>query len=394
MGTVSYYLDARRLKKNGKAPLKIAVSYGANKRFFIPAHVDLAPTQWCGRVTRRSDKYELQQILDEYLNKVEIEVLKMTWSKEIYNLPQKIIRSKLEQAMQASMTKPTIVQLLERFIEEKSKENTKKVYLNTLSKIKEFCGDDTVITEMDKNFLKRFDGFLVSQGLRTNTRGIHMRNLRAIYNEAIDLKYVSVDDYPFRTFVIKKEDTLKRNIPPAKIRDIYNYHTDPRKKQYADMFMLMFFFRGINIVDLCHLKEITSDGYIEYRRSKTGGMLRVKVEPEAMEIIERYRGKKYLLNILDRYKNYKDYAHRLNDNLRKLTDETGEPIYEKLSTYYTRHSWGTIAASKELQFSQDLIGAALGHKKKTVTDIYIEYDYTIIDDANRHLIDWVLYGRL
>ena len=394
MGTVSFYLDTRRVKKNGKAPLKIAVSYGANKRFFIPAHVDLSPNQWCGRVTKRSDKFALQEILDDYLNKVEVEVLKMTWSKEIYRLPQKIVKERLATAMQTSLSVPTIVDLFQRIIEEKNKESTKQVYINTLHKIKEFCGVNTLITEVDKVFVKRFDSFLEKEGLRINTRGIHLRNLRAVVNEAIDMKYLSSDDYPFRTYSIKKEETLKRNISPAKIREIYNYNDDPQKKQYADMWMLMFFFRGINIIDLCHLTEITKDGYIEYRRSKTGGPLRVKVEPEALQIINRYKGEKYLLNILDRYKNYKDYAHRLNDNLRKLRNEEGNIIFDKLSTYYTRHSWGTIAASKELRYSEEIIGHALGHKKKTVTDIYIEYDYSIIDDANRQLIDWVLYERL
>lgn len=394
MGTVNFYLDTRRIKKNGKAPLKIAISYGTNKRFLIPAHIDLMPNQWCGQITRRADRYELQRILDDYLNKVEIEVMKLTWSREIYSLSPKEIKNKLSRAMHAVLAKPTIVELFDKFIQEKSKNSTKLVYINTLKKIQEFCGSEYLISEVDKTFLKRFDSFLAEEGLRVNSRSIHLRNLRAVYNEAIDQKYVSVNDYPFRTFTIKKEETLKRNISPAKIRQIYNYSADPQKKQYADMFMLMFFFRGINIIDLCHLREITSDGYIEYRRSKTEKMLRVKVEPEALEIIERYRGKKYLLNIMDRYRNYKDYAHRLNANLKKLTDEEGNIIFDKLSTYYTRHSWGTIAASKELQFSQDIIGNALGHRRKTVTDIYIEYDYTIIDDANRRLMDWVLYGRL
>ena len=63
--------------------------------------------------------------------------------------------------------------------------------------------------------------------------------------------------------------------------------------------MLIFYLAGINAVDLFHLKEITN-GFIEYRRAKTGRLYTIRVEPEAMEIIERYRGKNYLLNILDR----------------------------------------------------------------------------------------------
>ena len=37
-------------------------------------------------------------------------------------------------------------------------------------------------------------------------------------------------------------------------------------------------------------------------------MYDIKVEPEAMEIINKYRGKNYLINVLDRYDNYKDLS--------------------------------------------------------------------------------------
>lgn len=47
-------------------------------------------------------------------------------------------------------------------------------------------------------------------------------------------------------------------------------------------------------------------------------MFSIKVEPEAQAIIDKYRGKNYLLDVLDTYGNYKDFTHRMNENLRKI----------------------------------------------------------------------------
>ena len=52
--------------------------------------------------------------------------------------------------------------------------------------------------------------------------------------------------------------------------------------------MLTFFLIGINKADLYELESI-DNGYITYRRNKTGRIISVKVEPEAAEIIERLR---------------------------------------------------------------------------------------------------------
>lgn len=144
------------------------------------------------------------------------------------------------------------------------------------------------------------------------------------------------------------------------------------------MFKLIFFLIGINMVDLCGLKEV-NNVRIEYNRAKTHRLYSVKVEPEAMEIIDRYRGKTHLLDIMDRYGDYKDYMKRMNRELQRMghVERVGlggkkfiTPLFPKLSTYWARHTWATIAA--ELDIPKETIAAALGHKLgNTTTAIYI-----------------------
>ena len=136
------------------------------------------------------------------------------------------------------------------------------------------------------------------------------------------------------------------------------------------MFKLIFFLVGINIVDLCNLMEI-NNGRIEYYRAKTNRLYSIKVEPEAMDIINKYRGEKYLLNIMDNRSDYKSFVSRMNKEMKRIgkVERVGrggkkifEPLLPGISTYWARHSWATIAA--DLDIPKETIAAALGHGRK------------------------------
>ncbi len=282
----------------------------------------------------------------------------------------------------------------------KERKSTREIYLLTLRRMADF--DPALETrdfkDITVDWLTRFDLFLARTSKSKNGRNVHLRNIRAVFNAAIDDEITSC--YPFRRFRIKPVPTPKRSLSVEKLRQLFAYPVEHYAVQYLDMFKLIFLLIGINMVDLYDLTGITSDGRIEYTRAKTGRAYSIKVEPEALEIIERYRGRRKLLYIADNYDNYKDYMHRMNRALQ----ETGENVHGKhgsrtlvapfcpnITTYWARHSWATIAAS--LDIPKETIAAALGHGGNTVTDIYIDFDRTKVDQANRRVIDWVLYNK-
>ena len=170
-----------------------------------------------------------------------------------------------------------------------------------------------------------------------------------------------------------------------------------------DWFFLIFYLIGINAVDLFSLTEIIN-GRVEYRRSKTGRLYSIKVEPETMAIIERYRGQQHLFSFADEYQDHRTWLNRTNRTLRVVGPveivprKNGRPgkkqrtgLFPHISTYWARHTWATIAA--ELDVPKETIAAALGHGGQTVTDIYINFDSKKIDEANRKVIDYVLYDK-
>lgn len=286
----------------------------------------------------------------------------------------------------------------EKFIESKTNIGTKKLYQHTLDRIQKLTPEAELLkfSQITIGWLEDFEAKCALTASK-NARNIHLRNIRAVFNYALmhDLDI----PYPFRRFKIHSEKTRKRNLKVDDLRQLFNFPVEPYAEIYRDMFKLIFMLIGINVSDLYNLKKITN-GRIEYRRAKTGTLYSIKVEPEAMEIIEKYKGNNALLLLADRWDDRANFLHQCNKALQRIGCERigrgGKKVnglWPEISTYWARHSWSTIARS--IGISKDDIALALGHSSgHDVTDIYIEDDYEKIDIANRKVLDWVLYGKL
>lgn len=273
------------------------------------------------------------------------------------------------------------------FIEGKSNKRTKDIYSQTLKHIRDFDSniEKKKFEDIDLKWLTDFEAFCAKTSSK-NARNIHLRNIRAVFNNAIDFEITTA--YPFRRFKIRPEATRKRSLSYDNIRKVfYAEGIEDWEQKYLDFFRLSFMLIGINVIDLCNLNEI-NEGRIYYVRAKTHKPYSIRVEPEAMELIEKYRGQKHLLNFTDNYDNYRHFYNNLTKGLKSIKGKLG---ISELTTYWARHTWATVAAS--LDIPKETIAAALGHGGHTVTDIYIDFDKRKIDEANRRVLDWVLYEK-
>lgn len=280
------------------------------------------------------------------------------------------------------------------------KRSTRESNEYTLSVMRKYYKDLDAMNFEDVTYawLSDFEVWMKKNNLSQNTRKIHFGNIRTAMREAYKRELTGAD--PFRRFSFRPAKTRKRSLDVAVLRSLINYPVEPFAEIYRDMFRLIFMLVGINSVDLHGLKSITRDGRIEYKRAKTGRLYSIKVEPEAREIINKYRGKNGLLCIADRWIDSRNFRHQCNKALQKIGQverkgrggkKTITAEFEGVTTYWARHTWATIAAS--LDIPKDTIAAALGHGGDTVTDIYIDFDQKKVDAANRRVLDWVLYGK-
>ena len=411
MAKAKFFLDTRRSKPGSPSVLKVAIGH-RDKTSYISLTARLLPEQWDAEHSLVINHPE-QQLLNIYIMGVMQQVDRtifiladngslqsMTANDIKLEIERKLNPEKVEEMEQKQRSKNLFAARYLKFTESKIG-STHRIYMETYKRMLEFAGEklnSLAFEDITKEWIISFDHYMMRQSPSRNARNIHLRNIRAVFNEAIDDEVTTF--YPFRRFQIKNEATRKRNLKVEDFRKFINFPCEEHAQKYLDMFKLMFMLIGINIVDLCNLKEIDSEGRINFYRAKTNRLYSIKVEPEALEIINKYRGKGWLLDIHDRYKTHQDFLKKMNDALKKIGPmkrvgrggkKVREPLFPEISTYWARHSWATIAAS--LDIPRDTIAHALGHGGNTVTDIYIDFDERKVDEANRRVLDWVLYGK-
>ncbi len=289
---------------------------------------------------------------------------------------------------------------IDEYIKTKSKESTKKVFLMTRQRIERFDSKASFDT-IDRNWLERYQAHELLKGRMINGIGIDLRNIRTIFNWAIDNEVTT--KYPFRKFQIKSERQQYLYLSAKEMRELRDIPVEPFMEKYRDIFMLGFYLVGINLTDLLNLPaNCIKRGRIQYRRSKTSKLYDIKVEPEALVIIEKYRGTKHLLSILDEGTKERSFSRMLNDYIKRIGPVKMEknrkgalikklvtPLHPDIIWYTARRSWATIAA--ELDIPKETIGKALGHSEwdNTTTDLYISFDRRKIDEANRKILNYL-----
>lgn len=116
-------------------------------------------------------------------------------------------------------------------------------------------------------------------------------------------------------------------------------------------------------------------------------------------MIKKWKGKTGLLKITDRWIDHTSFRKCLNRALRKIGaprkgrgGKKGDGLFPEITSYWARHSWATIAA--DLDIPDAVISQALGHASENrTTEIYIRRNERKVDEANRKVMDWVLYGK-
>ena len=396
MATVKFYLDKRRQKKDGTYPIKLNVFH--NKQIMIATQLSASEKEWNGNeYSVRAQNYKPRNIVARgIINKAETVIFTLEQQEKLKSTTDKALKKLIEDAISSKVeNQKTFLYYLDEFVSKKTNQGTKSIYTTTRNKIEEYDSHCT-FESMDKSWLENFEAWM-AKTMKVNAYAIHLRNIRSVFNYAIDEEYTTL--YPFRRFSIKKEETRKRSLTAEQLRLIKDYPCEEYQIRYRDMFMLMFYLIGVNAADLFNAKHSALvNGRFEYKRAKTGKLYSIKVEPEAQAIIEKYKGKDYLLNIMDEYGNYKDFLHRMGIGLKQIgeTERKGlggkksrNPLFPDLSSYWARHTWATVAA--ELDVPKEVIAHALGHSwaNSTTTDIYIRFDMKKVDEANRKVIDFV-----
>ena len=406
MATVTIYLDSR-FSGEKESPFKAVIVQG-RKSAMISLGLKAYPHQWDPDTCKVKEEHPNHRLLNSILAgkkyTIEAEILRLEMSGKLDSMSIMEIRDAADLALHPGKEisrgkEKTFLFRYERFMSLKTRKNTINGYKWALNRLKEFDPQlsKRSFEDIGVDYINDFRAFL-GKTVCANTCNVSMRYIRAVFRDAIKAGITTA--YPFSDVKMKRQQTRKKALTPEQMRMLASCECRGNQEEYRDMFLLMFYLRGVNIGDLLQAEKssIVNERF-EYRRSKVGTLFSIKLEPEALALIEKYGGDKFLLSPLDHYKDYTDYLHHLNYGLKtigaprgKRDKIAGEGLFPGLSTNWARHTWASCGLNIDIPV--EVISRGLGHSGAlSVTQIYMDFDMKKVDEANRQIIDFVLYGK-
>ena len=295
------------------------------------------------------------------------------------------------------------LELIEQYAQE-SKCGNRLIYKSSFNSLKTFTRDklDIPFSDIDTDWLKRYEKWLRSKGNKETTISLMFRTLRSAYNKAIKAKCARKSDYPFDEYKINKFSTATTKRAIAKT-EVLKFNTDTiptiGKQQYMelskDIFMFSYLCGGINFTDIASLTRANIiQGRLHYIRQKTGKAIKIGIPQEAMQIIEKYSKESngYLFPILNskvhktalqKQNRIHKMLGKVNKNLKLLAAQFG--IEANVTTYVARHSFASVLKKSGVNIA--LISEAMGHSNIATTQIYLEnFDNEQMDEAMKSLL--------
>lgn len=405
MITLKMLIRPNRQKADGTWPVNLRISY-QRKSSYIATPYFVTKSQ-INKAFEIKDRF-LQYQVDEDLNKAR---------KEVSNSFEKL----------ADMNTTQIGEYLSNFLYSKTKERinffefaahhiarmeennqaSRGNYGISVRKLNTYVGhDDLSFNDITVMFLSNFDVWLKKNGVGTRGRALYLSNMRAIFNAAIreyndeDNDIIKITKNPFKRFSLPKvEAPEKRALSLEKIKKFIAYQPKKETVQFAkDVYLLSFYLVGMNSVDLYQVTKISEDR-ITYKRAKTrtvradGAEISIKLEPEVMPLIEKYRDKEgqRVFNFHYRYSTAAGFNSAVNEYLKDIGDEIE---VEELDFYSARHTWATLFVN-ECEGSESEAAFCLNHvSEHKVTSGYIKKDFARIDRANRKVLDLIYNSSL
>ena len=320
---------------------------------------------------------------------------------------QEFTISSLVQIMENKIAVKTVSEMYDYLIDEFHRTDhlgTMSVYQQSKSSLTKFNHTlDIPFSDIDCQWLERYEKWLKGRNIKDTTISILFRTLRSVFNRALSMKLIKQDIYPFNDFKVSKFDvrTKKRAVTKEDVKKIMSLNLSG-ERQYMqlarDIFLFSYFGAGINFSDIALLRYCDiSDGRIRYIRKKTGKEISFPLSEAGKEIIERYfrpdaTSADYIFPILDRKMHKtemqrKNRIHKVIGKVNPCLAEIGKMagLATHLTTYVARHTFATVLKRSGVNIA--IISESMGHSDIATTQIYLDsFENSQIDEAMKNLL--------
>ncbi|WP_368044505.1 phage integrase SAM-like domain-containing protein [uncultured Alistipes sp.] len=380
--TVSVMLDTRRIKSDGKCPVKIRVTY-KRSRWYYPTGKDLTPEEWEAMPTTKarglaSTRKDIESSYQIVRSAVEELATSGGFSLDALN-------NRLKGA--ATDTINTAFRAKMDLLDRAGRIGSMVVYRGVLLGLERFAGPHIRFEAVTPSWLGRYSAFLLSEGKTQTTVAIHLRHLRAILNEARQQGIIRDAQYPFGRgrYEIQEGAGRKMALSLDQIGQIARYDDGSEATaKYRDYWLFLYLCNGINVADFVRLRfRDMVNGEICFVRQKTEHTtrarkeIRVSVVEQMRAIIDRWGNvpapDRFIFPVLDGSEDAmrrKMKTQFLTRAINKRMHAIGEALgIGNISTYTARHSFATVL--KRAGANIAYISESLGHQDLRTTENYL-----------------------
>ena len=372
------YNRKNQLNRQGTALVQIEALLNRRK-LYISTNLYLRPGQWdqnTSQVINHPQSYDLNAMLYDKI--LELQAAEISYWRQGVSPSLLDIKSAAKQNITADVT---FMQFARRSVEQSSRRTgTKQNMMATLNRMKDFRGD-IEIRDVNYKYLTEFESYLRTIGLKVNSVGKHLRNVRTLINEAINQGYMNLNDYPFRKFKIQKEKPEHRVLTQKELSKLESTTLKGKMKQRVLDSFLFCCYSGLRFSDY---KQLTDDNILSLKGSKWLSLRTQKTNvKQKIPIYLLFDGK--ALGLIQKYESIQ-HMNKIGCNadvnriLKDITDKAG--IKKRVTFHTARHTFATLLLGQSIPITT--IQRLLGHTSVKTTQIYSEVlDDTLISDLKK-----------
>lgn len=383
MATIRAVLKKNKKKTNGLIPIYLRIIEG-EKNTFKSTGIDIRLDEWdeknCKVRSKHPNSVRMNHLIAKKISELEDIRIQLDGKRGI-GKEIKAQSNRKENTNRQSFTKFFQEYVNQQKIDKKF--GTHKKVESILKKFNDYNKQkDVPFSKFNLEYLKEYENYLRSIGNSTNTIHANLKVFRMLFNKAVDLDLIPIQNNPFEKHKLKTEKVEKSFLTQAEVNAIDQVHINKGTKMEAhrDMFVFACYAGGIRISDLLQLRIERYDRtskVISFFVHKTKNDHTIKLPKKAVQIIERYipTGKTsgYIFGLLDesvfnapadllltKISSATAYA---NKNLKTIKDKAG--IEKSGGFHSSRHTFGTLAVGNGIGIQ--MVSKIMVHSNLTTT---------------------------
>lgn len=416
MATISLCIVTSRPRQDGTFAIRFKITNGTSVTY-ISTQYSVEKKQWNGgQVVRHPQAADMNAKLYKLLNEYQRRLDELNPPKDV---PASKIREWLENGKQLAGN--AVKSFTEKYIQKLINNGQSSYAQNmgyTLKYLLECFGDSMTFQQFSPITLQGFEKYLRGVGSRQTQKkcatdglmvsnpkpisdtsiNIRMTHVKALLNAAVTAGIVEYKVFPFRGYRMPTKNVREIWITKEelkKLREAEFTGVSGRRHTVArDLFMLSFYFAGINLTDLM---DANLDGdTINFVRKKTAAKktgekgISLTIQPEARAIIDKYITDDGKLDFGYHYRDYEQFRSFVTKGLNKIGEDLD--FEKKLMFYSARKTF--VQFGQQLGIPLYVLEYAIGQSIKDANNRPI-FDYMRVmrfqaDLAIRKIIDFSL----